>query len=44
MKLLYRASHTNVDGTTRTTYRIIVFGITLLKWNTAHKARPSDWN
>ena len=43
MKILFRASYTNLDGITRTTYRVILFGLTLLKWRTAHKARPSDW-
>jgi hypothetical protein len=43
MKLLYRASYTNLDGFTRTTYRIMLFGFTLMRWRTAHKSQPNDW-
>lgn len=43
MKLLYRSSYSLLDGFCRTTYRIRIFGITILKWKTVHRNRPSDW-
>lgn len=44
MKLLYRSSYTNLDHITTTTYRVVLFGFTLIKWTTRHKARAADWN
>ena len=33
-----RASYTNLDGITRTTYRGRLFGFTIWKWKTKHKS------
>ena len=39
-----RASYTNLDGITRTTYRGRLFGFTIWKWKTKHKSCAADWN
>ena len=40
---VFRASCTNLDGITRTVYRVQLFGVTILKWNTIHGAVVNDW-
>lgn len=40
---LRKASGSNLDGMTRSVYRLLLFNFTILKWRTKHRTCPADW-
>ncbi len=42
--IIEKASYTNLDRIYHGTYRLLLFGMTLIKWTVTRKSKPTDWN